>query len=199
MNEQEHIEDLAKQFVGNWKSFDSFGWRARPEDDDNMTIVYTHHRDSNLLALSNAEVIKKALQPYIGLLKDGDDVQEEHHGHWGCGWVDGFAIRVYHDGKVTLAFAEYAKLFMQMEEYACLDEVDYYRRVYEQTIQNIHTEGYSLVIDGAEGWEEKVYEWLSENEPDSVEDEDSNGAYPSKELIAEALENLGLHVKEQDY
>ena len=63
------IEQAAKEAAGNWRSFDCFSWDRAAElnDADDWTIVYTHHRDSGLVDQSNAEAIRKVLQPlWIG-------------------------------------------------------------------------------------------------------------------------------------
>ena len=76
------IEEAAKKAAGNWKDFNCFVWFRDREvhDADRWAILYTHHRDSGLLDLSNAAVIEKSLRPF----GDGDDpdlVFESHH-HW---------------------------------------------------------------------------------------------------------------------
>ena len=44
---------------------------------------------------------------------------EEHHNHWAVGWVDGYAIRVYRDGKITEAFRTWHDLQARMNDYLC--------------------------------------------------------------------------------
>ena len=45
------LEEAAKQAAGNWQNFECFVWHRRSEltDADNWAILYTHHRDSDLL------------------------------------------------------------------------------------------------------------------------------------------------------
>ena len=97
------IEAAAKELVGNWMEFDCFCWGRsnEVEDAEQFCIVYTHNRDSGLLAQSNAEVIRKTMEPFLD--QEPCDVMEEHHNHWAVGWVDGYAIRVYRDGQITEA------------------------------------------------------------------------------------------------
>src|SRR5262245_41147296 len=128
------VEGAAKEMAGNHQRFDSFAWHDRPADDDKWTIVYTRNRDSRLLEESNAEAIDRELGP---LFKSGDIVPE-HHGHWACGWIDGYAIRVYDDtGAITPAFRRWCELCEQLADYPVLDEEDYSRREYEATLENI--------------------------------------------------------------
>jgi hypothetical protein len=127
------LEEAAKQSVSNWLRFPSFVWyRARDiEDAEDFAIVYTHHRDSGLLDQSNAEAIRKALEPFTE--GDDPDVFEERHNHWACGWIDGFAIRVFRNGEITEAFKVYHDLAERMDTYPVLSDEDYSRREYEAT------------------------------------------------------------------
>jgi len=97
----------------NWRKFDSFCWHDRPENADEFALVYTHNRDSGLIDQSNAHVIGEALAPFI----DSGDVIPEHHGHFACGWVDGFAIRCGSDAERV-----YLELRDAMDDYPILDE-----------------------------------------------------------------------------
>lgn len=122
MDATDHAEDLAKELAGNWKKFPSFGWHDAPEDGDAWCIVYTRNRDSDALARSNAHVIGLAMAPFL-TGEDDADAMSEHHGHWACGWIDGYAIRVRNaEGALTPAFLAWAELQASLENYPCLDE-----------------------------------------------------------------------------
>jgi len=113
------IESAARECAGNHAKFDSFCWYDRPDDNpQEWGIVYTHNRDSGILSRCNAESIGKALAPFV----ESGDVTEEHHTHWACGWVDGYAIRVFRNGEITKAFRTYFALLERMEAYPILDE-----------------------------------------------------------------------------
>ena len=131
------LEDAAREAAGNWKSWTCFVWdREREIDDpDNWAIVYTHNRDSGLLAQSNAAVIADALRPFSET--ENPDVVFESHSHWAVGHVDGFSIRVYRDGEITDAFRAYHGLMERLDAYPVLDESDYGRREYEAALENI--------------------------------------------------------------
>jgi len=186
MDQSEHIKDLAKILINNHNKFQCFGWSGAPEDRENWCLVYTRSRDSGILELSNASVIEKALEDF-----DEDECVAERHNHWACGWVEGYAIRVYKLGtkEVTKAFAAYAELKLSLDEYPILDEADYSEREYEATIKAIGQEGPSVE---KEGWESEVYSWLSEHESSELESLDEHGPFPSKEAIERALEALGI-------
>lgn len=195
MLKSEHVQDLAKHLVGNWKKFESFVWWETPDDDDNWTIVYTSSRDSELLEQSNDYVITKALEPFTRG-KD-PDVRPESHSHWGVGSVNGFAIRVYAaDGSITPAFATYADLALAMQEYPVLDEQDYSNREYAATPEFIDDE-LRGILGGPppKGASNKVFSWLWDNEQDELENVDDRGGSPSTESITQAVEALNIRPK----
>src|SRR5215831_551340 len=126
------IAKLAANAAGNWKRFESFGWYDRPDDADAWTIVYTSHRDSDLLTRSNADAIAKIMAPYVAR----GWATEESHGHWAVGHVDGYAIRVYRpDGKVSRAFKAWCAIQARLEDYPVLDDDDYSRREWKATCE----------------------------------------------------------------
>ena len=187
------LEDAATQAAGNWKRFGCFVWDRRQDldDPDSWAIVYTHNRDSRLLDLSNADTIAGAMKPFT----DGDDpdVVMESHGHWAVGHVDGFSVRVYHNGEITDAFQTYHDLAEQMDGYPILDEEDYSRRECEATLENIADAAWRLKgeYELPEGWEGDVYSWLSENRQQAVENRDDQGGYPEPDDLRAAFEALG--------
>lgn len=104
--------------AGNWKEFDSFCWHGRPDDADQFAIVYTHGRDSDSVARSNAVVIAAALEPF----EESGDVIAESHNHGACGWIEGFAIRVNRNGKRTEAAKTWGDICKSLADYPLLDE-----------------------------------------------------------------------------
>lgn len=212
-----NLDELAKEAAGNWRKFGSFAWHDKPEDPQDWCIVYTHNRDSRLLEESNADMIAKELEPFME--GDDPDVIAEHHGHWACGWVDGYAIRVYRythipgdgfaDGgcaytmeecrEITPAFKRWCELQEALSDYPVLDEEDYSRREYDATLENISSEGGCLVpANGPEDWVSQVFSWLWDNNQRAVENRDDQGGYPSREEIKEALLDLGLIPEDDD-
>ena len=162
-------ESEAKQAAGNWQKFESFGWHDRPDDCEQWTIVYTCNRDSGLVEQSNAAVIEKVMAPYV---RRGW-VTEEHHGHWGVGWVDGYAIRVYRpDGRVSRAFKVWANLQAAIESYPLLDEDDHSEREHEAVceawenmslrdrIRICHERGESILAARRERMSDSVYQYV---------------------------------------
>lgn len=197
MDIEDHVQDLAKQLVGNWKKFESFGWHDRPDDCDDWCIVYIQNRDSGLCDLSNAHVIQESLSVF--LKKEDGDIQKEHHGHWAFGWVDGYVIRVYKPGtkEVTEAFRAYAVLKLRIDDYPLLDEDDHSRREYEAALEAISSNGRLFVKKEAEAfvtesWAVEVFSWLYENDQSELENREDQGACPSDDAIKKALKALDM-------
>lgn len=183
---------LARAAAGNWRKFPAFAWWGRPEDPDDWAVVYTHNRDSDLLAQSNGAAIARALEPFA----DGDDptVIPERHAHFACGWVDGFAIRVFGaDGTPTAAFKAWCDLQERLSDYPVLDETDYSDREYDAALEGIRQQGRRHVRAGEpEDWPGRVYEWLARHADRELDNRDGTGAYPGEDAVREALADLGL-------
>jgi hypothetical protein len=183
------LEDAAKEAAGNWQHFTCFSWHRAIEliDPENWAIIYTHHRDSSLIELSNAEAITNALKPFLG-----KDIVEEHHNHWATGWIDGFSIRVYRRGHITRAFRTYHKLAQRLSDYPILDDEDYSRREYDATIKNITDAAWELKheFELPNDLEQSVYDWFSENDF-AIENSD-RGSYPTEDQLKRAFEALGF-------
>jgi hypothetical protein len=187
------LEDAAQAAAGNWQKFDCFCWYRSDELEDayNWGIFYTHHRDSGLLAQSNAAEIAKALKPFAD--SDDPDVVFESHNHWAVGHVDGFSIRVFRNGQITEVFRAYHELTEQLADFPILDEEDYSRREYEATLENIGQAAWRLKqeFNLPGGWEGDVYSWLSENNDSAIENRDDQGGWPEEADLEAAFAALG--------
>lgn len=195
-----NIEKLAKEAANNHAQFDSFCWHAAPEDAERWTIVYTNNRDSELREESNAAAIAKEMQEFLDA--DEPDIVSERHGHWACGWVEGYSIRVYRaDGTITEAFKRYCELMECLEHCSVLDEVDFCGREYEATLKNIEQEGKGLLrddIDIPDDWADIACKWFWDNDPGAVECMEGRGGYPSEEEMKACLGALGWLPAEDD-
>jgi hypothetical protein len=187
------LQDAAREAAGNWRHFECFSWHRGRElnDAENWTIIYTHNRDSGLLDQSNAAAIAEAMDTFTKG-KNPDAVPEHHH-HWACGWADGFSIRVYRGHRITRAFKAYHALAQRLAQYPLLDEDDFSRREYEATLANLPDAAWKLKNDYElpDNWEPAVYGWLSDNYPESIEDTDDRGGYPSETELRAAFQALG--------
>lgn len=187
------LDDAAKAAAGNWKKFECFAWhRASDLDDaDNWAVIYTHHRDSGLLDQSNAAAIASELDTFT--TGSNPDVVAEHHHHWAVGWIDGYSILVYRRGRITEAFRRWHELAQQLADYPVLDEEDYSRREYEDTISNLADAAWRLrnEYDLLKGWEADVYDWLADHDSRAIENIDDRGGYPSEDQLRAAFNALG--------
>jgi hypothetical protein len=187
------LEDAAREAAGNWRSWTCFVWDRLREIDDPETwsIVYTHNRDSGLLAQSNAAAIAEALRPLSET--EDPDVVFESHSHWAVGHVDGFSIRVFRDDQITDAFRVYHGLMERLDAYPVLDESDYGCREYEAALENIEDAAWRIKTsyELKDGWAAEAFEWLSAHRPGAVENKDDRGAYPSERDLEDAITGLG--------
>lgn len=188
------LEQAAKMAAGNWRSFNCFvWWRAKELDDaGNWAIIYNQHRDSGLLDQSNAAVIAKALEQFTQ--GDDPDVVFERHDHWAVGWIEGNSIKVFdNNAQITDAFRAYHELAEQMERYPVLDENEYAEREYEAALQNIDLAAWHMKRDFKlpEGYESDVFDWLSQNRENALENTDDQGGWPDEADLQAAFAALG--------
>jgi hypothetical protein len=187
------LESAAREAAGNWLQFDCFSWDKANEieDSEQFAIVYTRHRDSELVEISNAEAIAEAMEPFLDQEPCG--VSEEHHTHFAIGWCEGYSIRVFRDGQITDAFRTYHELQRRLTDYPLLDDEDYCQKEYEATIENITEAAWRVKrdYDLPDDWEAVVYRWLSNHECTEIENVDGRGGWPSEEAIGRAFNALG--------
>lgn len=132
MTDYREPADVARQLVGNYKTWRDFSI-GQPIDDQDC-IVYTRGRDSHILTLSNAEAIQKRLQPYIDA--DKPDIQEYNANHWASGWLSGYIIRVYTPEKEpTEVFTVWCDIQYELSRYPVLNEDDYTERKFQKTLE----------------------------------------------------------------
>jgi hypothetical protein len=187
------LEEAASQAAGNWRSRTCFVWDRLREihDPECWSMVYTHNRDSGLLAQSNTGVIAEALRSFSE--SENPNVVYESHTHWAVGHVDGFIMRVYRDDAITDAFHVYHGLMERLGAHPVLDDSEYGRREYEAALENIEDAAWRFKSDYDlhDGWEAEVFEWLSAHCPDVVENKDDRRAYPTEHDLLEAFNGLG--------
>ncbi len=187
------LQSAAEEVAGNWLRFSDFAWHRKYdlESPEDWGLIYTHNRDSDLLDLSNSDVIAEAMQPF----SEGDDpdVVFESHRHWAVGHIDGFSIRVFRDGQITEALRTYHEIQSRLADYPLLDEEDYSAREYATTIENISDAAWRLKreYDLPEGWESKVYSWLWDHDDEEIDNTDDRGGYPSEEALQCAFNAIG--------
>ena len=193
MNATDYAVNLASELVGNHRHFKLFGWHDEPDDSEEWCIVYTRNRDSSLLVESNAHAIDEVMSAF-----DETTVRREHHGHWACGWIDGYAIRVYTDEtrtELTPAFVAYAEMAASLANDPVLDSEDFSRREYESTLENIESNASRFTVDEKpDDWAVQMFSWFWMHDQRAVDPCDGQGGYPSDKQCKKALAALGwLH------
>jgi hypothetical protein len=154
-------------------------WGAQTElVREGWGTVFEIHRDSDLLAQSNYETIRQLLNEKY---EEYEDWQVEGATHWLVGWMDTLMVRVLKckcteenedsmpeirrqgnkwwchtcdtTAQYTDIFKECLELKARLEDYPVLDEEDYSRREWEETIEY-------LASEVGEEYAEKLYNYL---------------------------------------
>ena len=183
------VNGFAEKLVGNWQNFGSFWWSDRPEDAEKWTIVYTQNRDSDILTRANHISIESRLEQFFEA--DSPNILREYHSHWGCGWIEGYAIRVYDDsGEITPEFMEWVDIRDAIEDYPILDEELYSNMQYEESLESLRSEyGRYTKENAPDGWENNLHEKLQDDHNDCFEDQ-----YPEtdRDTILEVMREMGI-------
>ena len=161
------------------------------------------NRDSNLLEISNFDVITKDL-----ISKFPNDFRIENYSHWMVGNVDRLVCRILKyelpfidevkEKDITTAFLSAMEWLDQLRDYPVADEGDYSDKEYEQSIAEIiewdkHNPGVIYKDNlSIENWAERICYELG-NEGYSY----SEDSYYSDEAMYKAIYNLGLQSEEQ--
>lgn len=119
----ESVEQAAKEMAGNYKVWSCFMWLGEDDvpDSENVMLGYTTGPSSTITDLANAEVIAKALSPFMGdISEDGlvDELSSSVSGDRNV--LQGFSVRVYKDGMITEPFKILYNLAQQRSQ--VLDE-----------------------------------------------------------------------------
>lgn len=178
------IEVAAKNFANNHRHFNTFIWEGRPENSEWWGLYYTHHRDSPIMDVSNAKVLKKLAAKFP------EDAQVQRHSHCLCGWIDGLVIRVYDDaGNITDVFKEFHALVERLENYPILDEEDLSNMESEALYDSVRSRIFKWIANDTnyDSITSEVLNWLDANDQRQTENVDGTGAYPSDESIQAAL------------
>ena len=79
-----------------------------------------------------------------------------------------------------------------------MDESDYSDREYAATLENLDLASWSLKkrFDLPEDWVGRVYDWLSENDPNQLENVDDQGGWPDEDSLATAFKALNFEEQE---
>lgn len=163
----ESLQEYAQVMAGNWRErgngIDAFVWEE-PEDPDEWCVLDLRTRDSGLLQRCNAQALERELEAYLG----SGDAYIFRRRHWGPGWFETLAVRVYRAGQITDAFRVLHNCAQAVVEDQVLDSDLYYEYQLEQ-IEELGSPDYDLAPDD---WAKRVYHLIW----DQVDDWDSLSA-----------------------
>lgn len=165
-----------------------FSYEGEKDLGRTWAMTFSKNRDSRIVEQSNYDAIKGDLEKRFP-----NDVSDERFRHFAVGWIDWLLVRMLDKrGKVTKAGIAALDWKNRLNDYPIADDEDFTRREFEATLDNIRNEG-SLDEQTAQA----VYDWLSENDQNSLESVDDQGGYPSKQKIDNALRALGVLAPEE--
>jgi hypothetical protein len=200
----EYVENILKCAKDGLQKPEDFGYWG-PED---MFKTWgfcgvDKNRDSNLLEISNFEVITKDLMTTFPL-----DFRIENYSHWLVGNVDRLVCRILkHEipfidevkqEDITIAFRAAMEWLDQLKNYPVADENDYSDKQFEEAIKQI--EGWDIDNPGIiykpnfDNWQERIYYELINLNCDF---DDYNQISPTDEMFYKAIYKLGLQNEEQ--
>ena len=184
------------EFEANWTRRPAFAWSevARPDDARAFGLYVLRHRDSGLIEQSNAATVVAALAPF----EAAGDVVRLTCGHFGYGWTEEVAVRVFRaddSAATTPAFDALNALVGRLAAYPILDDADHAARSLDAAQESIRFALVGSDVDRdalPDGWESRVFRWLAANAPEQVDDRDDRGPSPDDESVVEALTALCL-------
>lgn len=110
-----------KQIVSNPSGFDSLDNYVGSIPEDNLLVVMTRNRDSDLLTESNWDV---ALEMLGG---ESETVEIHRFGHWACGWWEALCVI---KGSPSETIGQ--SIVDRLEDYPVLDETKFSEREMEE-------------------------------------------------------------------
>lgn len=147
------------------------------KDYSDYYILYSHHRDSDILNESNYQTIKKQFIDLNGVI-------EICSNHWAVGWVE--TILIHKSAEETIEKG--IEILERLSDYPVLDERDLSNREYDLAYE--YSNDIMNEIDNAQGYFCSGY-WVDEDIPDWMKDRGFNKNMTRDEVI-EVIEQTGL-------
>lgn len=177
-----------------------FGYRG---DNEQMFKTWSlgfviRTRDSGIREKSNAKSMLATLESDPSLAEDWELISCSH---WGVGWVEQLSFRVVNaDGKPSRVARVIKGMMDSLEEYPVLDDEDFSRMEYEETLENIesHYRRGGLKDDIPEDWVSQMFSWFWENDQSAVEACDGGGGYPDNKQFEACARDLGYWDTSED-
>lgn len=139
------------------------------KDYSDYYILYSHHRDSDILNESNYQGLK-------GMFIDLNGVIEICSNHWAVGWVE--TILIHKSAEETIKKG--IEILERLSDYPVLDEEDFSNREYDLVSQ--YADDVMNEIDNAQGYFCSGY-WVDEDIPEYLVKDGFNKDMTRDEVI----------------
>lgn len=184
----------AARAVERTRNIPSFAYRGELPIGETWAFTISRHRDSEILGISNFEVIRADLEKRFP-----DDCEVVHCSHWAVGWIDHLAVRMLDDvGEVTPAGIAAIDWAGVLENYPVASDEDLSAREYDATLDGIGqalrsvADEFEIPAGRTMGLPGELFSWFWEHDQGAVESRDGGGGYPSDDQIRAALDGLGF-------
>ena len=144
---------------------------------DDYFVLYTHHRDSDILQESNYQTIKKEFINLPGVI-------ERSANHWAVGWVE--TLLIHDSAEETIQKG--IEIHNSLSNYPVLDDEDLSNREYDLVLE--YSKDILNEIENAQGFF-SCGEWIDEDIPQYLKDQGFNKNMTEDEVI-DNIYNKGL-------
>ena len=139
------------------------------KDYSNYYVLYSHHRDSDILNESNYQTMKKKFIDLSGVI-------EIAFNHWAYGW--GECLLIHESAQETIDKG--IKILNALSDYPVLDDEDLSNREYDLVLQ--YADDIMNEIDNAQGYFCSGY-WVDEDIPEYLKRDGFNKDMTREEVI----------------
>jgi len=197
--------DLSSQIKEFRQDLSDVGLYYSPENVPLQLNSYTDIAPEEMDQWVMIEGVEKKYTDYISMsnmksiMRELKNTGEENFVH-----VQGgeYAVRVFDNaGKLTPAGSILKDSAASLSGYPVLNDDEISQTEYDATIENIESEGYSVVSDEApEDWAKQVFTWLWKHNQEAFgeHDNETGGQWVEESSIQEAAKELGFALVEED-
>ena len=163
-------------------------------------ILYSHHRDSDILEKSNFECISREIEEFSKELNLDEGFYIQRSSHWAVGWIE--LLLIHKNNTELLKQADI--ISGSLHYYPVFDESHFWEKEYKEWTRNFRDECESFIRSEHEKLDydsnyfidseptEKLFETLLCVADEKIEGEYPEDYYPSDELIEECFKFLNI-------
>lgn len=182
-------QDAASKLVSESSNLKDFGYWGGVPILDGWAMTVTMNPDSDLLGVSNFEIIAGDMED-----RYPEDVSVERYQHWVTGWADALLVKMFDEsGKATKAGRAIVTWLRKLQATEAVDAEDVSEREYEATLAYIGDKARVQEDDA-----EEIFNWLVAHEPREIKSIDIRGAQPSVESLQRAASALDIYTSMGD-